>query len=247
MEVGLRKVLGSAKGNLIGQFLTESVLFSVLSFIIACLVAAGILPFFNVVADKTIAIPWLSWWFLPLMILSAAGVGIIAGIYPSFYLSAFKPIQVMRGQLSRGHKSVFIRNALVVFQFAVSIILIAGTLVVHRQMNYILNKEVGFNKDQVLLLQGAQTLEAHQVASLKAQLELLTPVKSVSVSDFLPVSGTKRDGNTFHRLGVEQTQGTGAQKWTVDYDYIRTMGMEIVAGRDFRKDMATDSQAVNYQ
>ncbi|TMI82674.1 MAG: FtsX-like permease family protein [Bacteroidetes bacterium] len=157
-EVGLRKVVGSHRIGLIKQFLTESLLFSVLSFILGIVLAAISLPFFNKLFAKSLSIPWMVWWLFPVMISAAILIGAIAGLYPSFFLSAFKPIHVLKGQLSRGSKNSILRNSLVVFQFSTSIILIISTLVIYKQTHYILNKKVGFNKDQVLLIQGANTL-----------------------------------------------------------------------------------------
>ncbi len=129
-EVGLRKVIGSYRIHLVKQFLTESTLFSLLSFFLGILLAWLIMPWFNLVAEKSLSIPWTSWWLLPILLLAALLVGIIAGLYPSFYLSAFKPIEVIKGQLSRGSRNSRLRNILVVFQFAISIILIVGTFVI---------------------------------------------------------------------------------------------------------------------
>ncbi|HET9279324.1 MAG TPA: ABC transporter permease, partial [Flavitalea sp.] len=130
-EVGLRKVVGSNRAGLIRQFLTESVLFSVLSFVIGLIIAVLLLPYFNQLAAKSITIPWTAWWLLPLMIVCSIVVGIISGIYPSFYLSAFKPIQVLKGKLSKGSRNSVLRNGLVVFQFTTSVILIIGTIVIY--------------------------------------------------------------------------------------------------------------------
>ncbi|TMI93505.1 MAG: FtsX-like permease family protein [Bacteroidetes bacterium] len=243
-EVGLRKVVGSHRLSLIKQFLTESLLFSVLSFVLGIFLAALFLPAFNKMFAKTLSIPWMAWWLLPVIIAAAIIIGIIAGLYPSFYLSAFKPINVLKGQLSRGSKNSILRNGLVIFQFSTSIILIIGTLVIYKQTHYILNKKIGFNKDQVLLIQGANTLE-NKTLSFKNELLKSADIKNVSISDYLPVSGTKRDGNTFYKEGrMKADIGVGSQKWRVDYDYISTMGMKIIEGRNFSKDMASDSSAI---
>jgi ABC-type antimicrobial peptide transport system, permease component len=242
-EVGLRKVVGSHRIGLIKQFLTESLLFSVLSFLLGILIAALSLPYFNTLFAKSLRIPWMAWWLFPLMIAAAVIIGIIAGLYPSFYLSAFKPINVLKGQLSRGSKNSALRNGLVVFQFTTSIILIIGTIVIYKQTHYILNKKIGFNKNQVLLIQGTNTLESKTV-SFKNELLKSADISGVSISDYLPVSGTKRDGNTFYREGrMKEDIGVGSQKWRVDYDYMKTMGMKITEGRNFSKVMASDSSA----
>lgn len=243
-EVGLRKVVGSYRSNLISQFLTESVLFSMLSFLIGLLLANLLLPFFNQLAGKDLSMPWSEWWLLPVLLGAAITIGLLAGLYPSLYLSGFQPIQVLKGQLSRGTKSANLRNVLVVFQFTTSIILIIGTFVIYQQMNFILNKKLGFDKEQVVILEGANTL-GKKVKPLKQELLKLPEVKYATVSDYLPVRGTKRNGNTFWKEGrTTEDPGAPGQMWQVDHDYLKTMGMNIVMGRDFSVDMPTDSQAV---
>lgn len=242
-EVGLRKVVGSHRGGLVRQFLTESLLFSVLSFVLGLLIAMLLLPYFNDLSGKSLIIPWTAWWLLPVMIGSSVIIGVIAGLYPSFYLSSFKPIDVLKGQLSKGSRNAVLRNGLVVFQFTTSIILIIGTLVIYNQTQYILNKNAGFDKDQVLLVQGTNTL-GDKTEAFKNELLKSSQIKSVSVSDYLPISGTKRDGNTFYKEGkMKEDIGVGSQKWRVDYDYLKTMGMHMIQGRYFSKDMASDSGA----
>ena len=242
-EVGLRKVVGSHRINLIKQFLTESLLFSIFSFALGILLAALFLPFFNKLFDKNLSIPWIAWWLFPVMLVAAIIIGVIAGLYPSFYLSAFKPIHVLKGQLSKGSRNSVLRNGLVVFQFTTSIILIISTTVIYKQTHYILNKKTGFNKDQVLLIQGTNTL-GDKTLSFKNELLKSADIKNVSISDYLPVSGTKRDGNTFYKEGkMKEDIGVSSQKWRVDYDYMNTMEMKIIEGRNFSKVMASDSSA----
>ena len=243
-EIGLRKVIGSLRSGLVRQFLTESMLFSFLSFALAILLAVLLLPYFNRLADKSLTIPWTAWWLAPLLLGAAIVTGILAGLYPSLYLSAFKPIDVLKGQIARGAKNSLLRNGLVVFQFTTSVILIISTLVVYNQMHYILNQKMGFDKDQVVMIQGTNTLGA-EVKDFKHELAGLPRVSSVSVSDYLPISGTKREGIEFWREGkMKEEAGIYAESWTVDEDYIRTMGMRLVAGRNFAPDMTSDSQAV---
>jgi putative ABC transport system permease protein len=242
-EVGLRKVVGCDRTGLLKQFLTESLLFSVLSFILGFVIAGLLLPYFNTVAGKSLTTPWTAWWLLPIMIAAAIIIGVVAGLYPSFYLSSFKPISVLKGQLSRGSKNSILRNGLVVFQFTTSIILIIGTLVIYNQTHFLLNRKIGFDKDQVLLVHGTNTLD-NKIGSFKNELLKSSEVKTVSVSDYLPVSGTKRDGNTFYNEEKKKEDiGVFSQKWQVDYDYLETMGMHIAEGRYFSKEMSSDSAA----
>ncbi len=239
-EVGLRKTVGAFKSNLVGQFLTESVLYSIFSFVLGVLLAWILLPKFNIIADKTISMPWRVWWFMPTILISALFVGVVAGLYPAFYLSAFRPVNVLRGSLNLGGKGR-LRSGLVIFQFTTSVVLIIGTLIISQQMDYILNKKLGYDKEQMVILEGAGAL-GNKAENFKEQLLQLPQIQEVTLSDYLPIEGTKRNGNTF-RNPEEGTAGRGipAQIWRVDYDYIKTLGMNIVAGRDFNKDMASDS------
>ena len=240
-EVGLRKTIGAFKHNLVAQFLTESVLFSIISFVLGVLLAWALLPSFNTIAAKTIAMPWSAWWFLPVLLIASLLVGAIAGLYPAFYLSAFKPVNVLKGSLSIGGKSAKLRSGLVVFQFTTSVILIIGTLIIYQQMDYILKKELGYDKEQVVVLEGAGILR-NRMDSFKEQLLALPQVKSATVTNYLPVDGASRNGNTFRKAN-EGNEGRGipAQIWRVDYDYIKTLGLKLNAGRDFSKEFALDS------
>lgn len=243
-EVGIRKSIGSMRSHLVKQFLTESVLLSLIAFVIGALLAALLLPYFNNLSGKALIFPWTEWW-MPLILIGAGLlIGAFAGFYPALYLSSFKPAQVLKGSVSQGSKHSLTRNLLVIFQFTTSIVLIVGTFVIYRQMDYILNTRLGFDKEQVMLIQGTNTL-GNQIFSLKEELKALPEVKSVSISDYLPVRGTKRNGNSFWKEGLVNVEnGVGGQRWRVDHDYIKTLGMQIVDGRDFAPDMPTDSSAV---
>ncbi|WP_149274585.1 ABC transporter permease [Pareuzebyella sediminis] len=243
-EVGLRKTVGAFKGNLVSQFLTESVIFSLISFVIGVLLAWTLLPTFNSIAVKNMVMPWAAWWFLPLIVFVALIVGVLAGLYPALYLSAFKPVNVLKGNLSIGSKSGRLRSGLVVFQFTTSVVLIIGTLIIYQQMNFILDKKLGFDKEQVLMVEGTNLLNDN-IQTFKDRLLALSEVKSVSVSDYLPVDGTKRNGNSFQKAdGGDQERRVPSQKWRVDFDYINTLGIHVKKGRGFSKEFASDSSAI---
>lgn len=243
-EVGLRKTVGSYRGNIVAQFLTESVLFSGWSFAVGIVGAWLLLPYFNELADKSLTLPFKEWWFAPLMAACCLTVGVLAGIYPSLYLSSFRPAQVLKGNLSKGSKGSTLRSALVIFQFTTSIVLIISTVIIYRQMGYIMNKKVGYDKEQVLVLQGTRTIES-RLSSLKEELRTIAAVKSVSISDYLPVRGTKRNGNGFWNEGRKKIDpSVGGQFWVVDEDYITTMGMKLVEGRDFARDRISDTLSI---
>jgi putative ABC transport system permease protein len=244
-EVGIRKVLGTEKRRLIFQFLMESTLMVFISLLIAIVVVYAILPLFNNVADKHMTISSLfSIRILPLLILLPFIVGLMAGSYPAFFLSAFKPIEVLKGKLNLGSKSGGLRSVLVVFQFATSIILIVGTIVVYEQLNYIQTKNLGYNKDQVLIVNGISSLNNNKNA-FKNEVLQFPGVVSGTLGGYLPVTDSYRSDNTYSRDAVmTATNGFDMQRWYIDYDYIKTLGMQIIKGRNFSKDFLTDSDAV---
>lgn len=245
-EVGLRKTVGSSRAYIINQFLTESIIFSAISFALATLFAWLLLPQFNTIAGTSIVFPWTEWWLLPVLITGALVIGLIAGCYPAFYLSGFKPINVLKGNVVRGAKASGLRSTLVVFQFTTSIILIVSTVVIYNQLNFMINREPGFDKEQVLMLHGASSVP--NTSTLKQELLRIPGVQSASISDYLPVTGSdvKRTGHPFWLTGEEQDadKQTRAQLWTVDPDYIRTMGIRIIDGRDFDENIVSDSDAI---
>ena len=240
-EVGLRKTIGAFRNNLVGQFLTESVIFSIISFVLGVVLAWALLPTFNQIAAKNTELPLSAWWFLPILLAAALLVGILAGLYPAFYLSAFRPVNVLKGTLSVGSKSGRLRSGLVIFQFTTSVILIIGTLIIYRQMDFIVSKELGYDKERVVVLEGTNIL-GNKMEAFKEQLAELSQVKSVTATNYLPIDGGSRNGNTFMVDGQDDGgRGVPAQKWRVDYDYINTLGIQLKAGRGFSKEFAYDS------
>lgn len=241
-EVGLRKTVGAFKSDLLSQFLTESVLFSILSFIIGLMLAMLLLPLCDSIAAKSMIFPWSTWWFIPMLIGSALSIGLLAGIYPAFYLSSFRPSEVLKGSLSAGSKSGRLRSVLVIFQFTTSIVLIIGTLVVYKQMQFILNKDIGYDKGQLMIIKGAEAL-GEKALTFKEELLNMQNVEGVTLSNYLPVDGTDRDGNSFWNAGRKDLDiFVAGQKWRVDHDYISTLKMNIIEGRDFSREMKTDGE-----
>ncbi|MGB5169984.1 MAG: ABC transporter permease, partial [Eudoraea sp.] len=242
-EVGVRKVVGSSKSYLVQQFLTESVLITIISFALGILLSWALMPIFRGISGKELEMPFSNPQFYLTTILGAIIVGVLAGLYPSFYLSRFQPASVLKGKLSSGSKSSRLRSSLVVFQFTISIILIIGTLIVNQQMNFILNSKLGFEKDQVIQLYGTNLME-DQLPTFKEELKKINGIESVSVSDFLPIEGTKRNGNSFVNEGRDNIdEAVSGQAWVIDEDYLETMGMTLVLGRNFIKDRASDENA----
>jgi putative ABC transport system permease protein len=200
---------------------------------------------FNDVAAKTLSIKeLLGKRILPFLIILPFIVGLLAGTYPALFLSRFKPIVVLKGSASSGFKKSSLRSALVVFQFATSIILIIGTIIVYRQLNYIQNKKLGFNKEQVLIVNGTGAL-GNNVRSFKNEVLNMQGVSSGTISGFLPVSNSSRNDNSLSKTPViDAKNGINMQRWAVDYDYLKTMGMHMVQGRNFSPDYGSDSSAI---
>ena len=244
-EVGIRKVLGTERRNLITQFLFESTLMVFFSLLIAVAIVYFVLPLFNNVASKQMAIASLfTPNILPLLVVLPFIVGLMAGSYPAFYLSAFKPIEILKGKLKLGSKSGGLRSVLVVFQFATSIILIVGTIVVYEQLNYIQTKNLGYNKDQLLIVDGISSLKKN-VDAFKNEVLQMNGVVTGTVSGFLPVTNSYRSDNTYSKDAVMTAQnGFDMQNWYVDYDYIKTLGMQIIKGRNFSREFGGDSTSV---
>ncbi|MFD1768439.1 ABC transporter permease [Sphingobacterium suaedae] len=243
-EVGIRKTVGSDRHTLVIQFITEAIFYSVLSVLLGILICWLLLPLFNNLAGKTLVLPWLTWYFVPSLLLTSVLIGMISGIYPAFYLSRFKPIGAIKHNIYSTSSSL-LRNGLVVFQFATSIILIIGALVTNQQVHDILNKDLGFNKEQVVVLNGLQTVN-DKLPSLKDELASIPTLKSISVGDFLPVpmDGAKRNGNPFWLEGRRSEDlAKQGQFWAIDSGYISTFGLKLVEGRNFDPTMASDSSA----
>ncbi|HNP22258.1 MAG: ABC transporter permease [Chitinophagaceae bacterium] len=244
-EVGIRKVLGTEKKNLIFQFLTESALMALISLIIAIGIAYAVLPLFNDIAAKSLTVSSIfSGKILPFLIALPFLVGIVAGSYPAFFLSKFKPVTVLKGKINAGFRKSYLRSSLVVLQFFTSIILIVGTVVIYKQLNYIQTTNLGFNKDQVLIINGYSALDKNAEA-FKNDILNLPGVKSGTISGFLPVANSSRNDVSYSRDAVQDSKNSlSAQSWRVDYDYINTLGMQIVKGRNFSKEFGSDSGAV---
>ncbi len=243
-EVGIRKVAGSLRSNLIFQFLTESVLLSFLSLLIALLLSALLLPLFNQLAGKQMLVNTLfSTWLFPVMIGLVLIVGLIAGSYPAFYLSSFQPIQVLKGSIAKGFKSSWLRSSLVVFQFCISIVLIVGTIVIYNQLNYIRSKKIGFNRDQVLILHNTYALDK-QIKPFREELLKLAGVQNATISGDLPTTPGFNQNGWFRDPTLNAKKATVIADFNVDENYIPTLGMNISKGRNFSTDFPSDSSGV---
>ncbi|MEO6187327.1 MAG: ABC transporter permease [Ginsengibacter sp.] len=243
-EVGVRKVLGSLKRNLIQQFLIESLLISFIALAFALLIAWLLLPYFNQLAGKDIFVSAL---FQPKMWLSLVAlmivVGLLAGSYPAFFLSSFQPIDVLKGKLANGFKRSWLRNSLVVFQFAISIILIFGTVVIYNQLNYVHNKDIGFNRNQVITINHTDALK-DQATTFRNELLQISGVQDATMTGYLPVNYYRNSNTYFTSPALDPTTGINMQSWTVDENYIPTLDLKILQGRNFSPQFSTDSTGI---
>ncbi|MCC8426964.1 ABC transporter permease [Mucilaginibacter sp. UR6-11] len=243
-EVGVRKVLGSNRNTLIYQFLIESTLTSFIALVIALLFAVLLLPYFNMLAGKQIAIDFIATvWLAPGLLAVTVIIGLLAGLYPAFFMSAFLPAEVLKGKLAAGFKGSWLRNSLVIFQFATVITLVIGTLVIYNQLNYIRNKKLGYNRQQVLVVKNTYSLYLH-AGTFKQDVLKLSGVQSGTMTSFLPTEAPEVTEVYAKDAAKSPGQSMGINTWTVDEDYIPTLGMKMADGRNFSKDNPGDSAAV---
>ena len=243
-EVGIRKVLGSIKKQLIFQFLTESVLLTLFAMLCAYVLIFFLLPYFNQLANKNISFSsFLGYQSVIVMFLVSLAAGVLAGIYPAFFLSSFNTIKVLKGSSNSGSQRSPLRSSLIVFQFFVSTALIIATIVVYQQLSFMQNKKLGYNKEQVLFLPDAGLLGKDQPA-FEQQLLQDSRVVSASITRSVPGGSIVNGTQIFPKNEKGNGQEIHAHIFNVDYDYLKTLGIQIVQGRNFSKDFPTDSAGI---
>lgn len=238
-EVGLRKVVGSRRGILIAQFLSESVVLTIISLVIAIILFIIILPKFNLIAGKSFTPGIL---YSPVVILAVIGiiliVGFIGGSYPAFFLSKFSPTTVLKGEITQGTAGSLFRKILVVIQFAISVLMIICTMLVFRQLNYLKTMDQGFDTDNVISLE----LNQNMIRKYPVLKQMLLENEDIS---FVTSTNTPMGvGSGKLLFGVETDQGMvqkGINFTVVDHDFVETLKIKIVKGRDFQKDMPSDT------
>lgn len=243
-EVGIRKVLGSVKGQLVRQFLLESFLLTSAALLLALVFVNWALPFFNELAGQNLGLQWKSHlWILPCLLGFGLLTGFLAGSYPAFYLSSFNPVSVLKGRLFTGKgRGGGLRSGLVVFQFFISISLIAGTIVVYKQLSYIQHKKLGYDKDHVLILEETYWLGKNQDA-FRRELLRDPRILNVSASDYIPAGPT--NSSLFYAYPDDRsTSLVKTQLYNIDENYIPTLGMEMAAGRNFSPAFGSDSTGI---
>jgi putative ABC transport system permease protein len=241
-EVGVRKVVGSQKRQLVQQFLTESLLLSVAAFGIALVLVRIALPSFNKIMDKEISMLALGTWYIPpLLIGFAVFIGILAGVYPAFMLASFRPVAVLKGKMQSGSRQRRFRNALVVFQFFATVTLFIITIVIFNQLHFMRNKDMGFDQEQIVIIQNARALGSQQEAfrtTLKQNPDILTAAYS-DTGPFMSLAA-----QVYRKEGQDVQTNYTLVNIQVDYDYMETYRFLMKEGRFFAKENSTDTTAV---
>jgi putative ABC transport system permease protein len=237
-EVGVRKVIGAARSQLAGQFIGESVIICWMAFILTLILGSVTLPLFNQLAGKMISPGIFNRGadILGLFLLSTL-IGITAGIYPSLVLSAFRPVSVLKGRFATSTQGLLLRKGLVVFQFTISIILIVGTIIVNSQLQYMRNKDLGFSKDQEMVI---FTNYDKNKDTFKQSLSSIPGVLSTTYSSNVPGGGYVSSYSEVENKTGEMQKCT-LDNYFVDFDFIRQFDLKIIAGRAFLKGYSTDS------
>lgn len=237
-EVGVRKVVGAGKFQLARQFIFESIIICLIAFLLALLLGALVLPLFNHLAGKTISNGIMEGPFNVIgLLLLAIGIGLLAGFYPSLVLSSFKPVSVLKGRFATGSKGLVLRKSLVIFQFTISIALMVATIVVYNQLSYMRSKDLGFNKDQTIVI---NTNFDKNKDVFKQSLSSVPGIISTSMSSTVPGSWHTSAYSEMQNQSGE-IQKTNLDLFFVDFNYINQYQLKLVAGRGFDKNFSTDS------
>ena len=240
-EVGIRKSIGSARGQLITQFFSESIMIALFAFVLAIGLGFIALPSFNTIAGKTISIPWSS----PLFWLAGIGftlvTGLFAGVYPALFLSSFQPVKVLKGSFKMGKLASLPRKVLVVFQFAISIFLIIGTIVVYKQIEFAQGRPLGYTADGLITV-GVNSERHKHFEAIRTELKTENAIVELAESGS-PTTEVWNTNGGFDWEGKDPNLAVDFPNNAVTYEYGKTIGWQITTGRDFSRDFATDSTA----
>ncbi len=240
-EIGMRKVLGSSKRSLIFQFLIESILITLFAMFIAVVAIELLLPYFNNLTDKALNMNFAGVATIPILLLMVIVVGLMSGGYSAISLASFKILTVIKGSLFNGKSKTWFRNVLVLFQFSVSILVIVCTIIAYNQMNYIKNKKLGFDKEQLLIIDRASTI-GDDLGTFKEELLKNPAIQYASATYHIP--GTEAGGQSFRTEDSAPEELLDLTLLCGDYDYLDAMGIKLVAGRYFSEEIHSDSNNV---
>jgi putative ABC transport system permease protein len=238
-EVGLRKVMGADRAKIIRQFLSESILNSFLSFILALILVDLTLPLFRSISGVELRIDYAhNFWLVPGLVGLALLVGVVAGSYPAFFLSSFQPTRVLKGEFKTGKKGTFFRSTLVIVQFTISIALIFATVIVFNQLQFMKNRRLGFQKEQIVVIPISDESTLDSLRPVKQELENHSEIVMAAASSHVP--GQTTYFNPFIPEGFTHEQMQYMGELYIDHDFIPAMGIEILEGRNFSDELATD-------
>ncbi|MFK7843867.1 MAG: ABC transporter permease, partial [Rhodothermales bacterium] len=243
MEVGVRKVMGARRGQLVGQFMSEAILPSILALVIAVVMVFMLLPIFGQLTMRDMTLNFsTNGGFVLLLLFIGLGVGILAGSYPALMMSSFNPVSMMKGLLNRSAGKATLRNSLVVVQFAITIALVVGTIVIQRQLHFIENANTGVERDQILLIEiEDRSLFDDRYLALKQTLESNANILGVTAAQADPTNiDAASRANEWE--GGEEGQSVHVYRSIIQHDYVDMFGLELVEGRDFSRDISTDAQ-----
>jgi putative ABC transport system permease protein len=250
-EVGIRKTFGSRKGELVGQFLSDSVLFSIVSMLLALMLASLFTPLLNKVSGNELS---FSYFLHPVRLLVVFGfsvlVGLAAGLYPSLVLSSFEPMLVLKGRFKSNPRGIALRNGLVVFQFAISVILIICTIVVNKQLQFVLGDQLGFKRDHIINVEGTRQLvnrnKKGEVTDNRQafvdEVSKIAGVKDITECGQLPGSNESGGGNTW--VALDNNVSRTEKYIPVDDKYTNLLGLQLKEGRSFSREFTTDSFSI---
>lgn len=243
-EIAVRKVLGSRRKQLIYQFLSEAIIMAFFAFVLSFIFVWIVKPWYNDLTGTTLSLPWESGLFWLTIIGGILSVGLLAGSYPAFFLSSFRPMEIMRNS-GHGKKSrdQILRNTLVVFQFIIATALIIGTFLIYQQLNYIQTKKLGFKQEQIVVVDDTYTLR-NNIESFKQQILQDPAVTSVSISSYLPIPSSRSNSTYSKGRELREDLAINMAEWSVDYDYAKTYDLKLKEGRFFDERYGSDSNAV---
>ncbi|GAB3704365.1 ABC transporter permease [Spirosoma flavus] len=248
-EVGVRKAVGSLRGQLIRQFMTESVLLNGISVILALLLVAVSIPAFNQLSGQQLSFSLLgsATFWLPLVGLFVIGA-FLSGLYPAFVLSGFQPVSVLKGKVSSTSQGILLRKSLVVFQFAASLFLLVGTLAVFHQIQFMRAQSLGLNIDQTLVINPpiirTDSTFMKQMVAFKDELLRRPAIQNITASSVVPGQASDWNAGTIRLKGADPSKGTQYRVIAVDYDFLKTFDLKLIAGRDFSKEYGLEKKAV---
>ena len=242
IEIGVRKSLGSNKGQLVNQFLSESIVVVFISFCVAILMVLVALPFFNQLADKQIEFPYDSMVFWLICLSSILFVGLLAGSYPALYLSSFKPVKILKGTFKAGRSATAFRKVLVVWQFTVSVILIVGTIIVREQIEHSKERPLGYDKEGLITIEISTSDYEGKYNLLRNELKNRNAIVEMAESSS-PLTAAFNSNDGFTWEGKDPSFNAEFATFYITHDYGKTVDWEIVEGRDFSREFSTDSTA----